>query len=57
VEKEDEKFMTVEENICKLLGLDIENKALEIVRRDITKRGVPFGALALSTPHLNAKDS
>jgi hypothetical protein len=57
VEKEDEKFMTVEENICKLLGLDIENKALEIVRRDITKRGVPFGALALSTPHVNAKNS
>lgn len=56
-EDEDEEFMTVEENICKLLGLDIERKAIEIVRRDITKRGVPFGALALSTPHVNVKDS
>lgn len=56
-EEENEELMTVEENICKLLGLDIERKALEIVRRDITKRGVPFGALALSTPHVNARDS
>ena len=43
--------MSLEDNICELLGLDIERKALEIVRKDIEKRGVPVGALAMSTPH------
>lgn len=40
-----------EENICELLGIDIERKALEIVMKDIGKRGVPIGALAFNTPH------
>lgn len=56
-EEEEEESANVEENICKLLGLDIERKALEIVLRDIHKRGVPVGALAMSTPHQNAKNS
>lgn len=46
-----EESMTLEENICELLGLDIERKALEIVRKDIMKRGVPVGALAMTTPY------
>jgi hypothetical protein len=41
-----EDNVNFEDNICELLGLDIERKALEIVRLDISRRGVPFGALA-----------
>lgn len=40
-----------DENICVLLGIDVERKAIEIVHRDITKRGVPFGLAAFNTPY------
>jgi hypothetical protein len=45
-----------EENICKLLGIDIERKALEIVMKDLGKRGVPIGALAFNTPHATVRE-
>lgn len=44
-----------EGDICELLGIDIERMALEIVTKDISKRGVPIGALAYNTPHSNSK--
>ena len=44
-----------DDNICKLLGLDIERKALEIVRADFTKKGIPIGALSLSAPNSEKK--
>ncbi len=45
-----------DENICKLLGLDIEKMALEIVRSDLAKRQktgskLIIGGLQVSPPH------
>jgi len=32
----------VEENICKLLGLDIDAAALEIVKADFKRKNIPI---------------
>lgn len=45
-----------EENICELLGIDVERKALEIVSRDIAKRGVPVGLAAFNTPYTKVEN-
>ena len=33
---------TSEDNICKLLGLDIDKQALEIVKQDFKKKRIPW---------------
>ena len=44
-----------EENICKLLGLDIDKSALEIVKADFKRKKIPMSKagkyLAASNPH------
>ena len=44
-----------EDNICKLLGLDIEKSALEIVKADFKRKKIPFSKagkyLAASNPY------
>lgn len=47
--------MVSEDNICKLLGLDIEKSALEIVKADFKRKKIPFSKaskyLTASNPH------
>jgi hypothetical protein len=47
--------MHLEEDLCKLLGIDIESKALAIARNDTSKRGFPVGLMAFNTPHAALK--
>ena len=51
--------MISEDNICELLGLDINKTALEIVRADFKRKKIPFNKANkhLSTNNANSTNS